>query len=154
MRKRSQRLWMIGAAGTLVAAALALGATALQDTVAYFYTPTQLIEKNGGRPGEAARIGGFVETGSVSTAENSEILFSITDCQNTTPVIFDGITPDLFAEGQGVVAEGAFDGEGRLVAKRVLARHDENYSPREVTDAMGDQECYASEGYGEMGEAS
>jgi len=136
MRKRSQRLWLIGAAVVLVGGAIALASVALKDTVAFFYAPTDLIEKNVIAEGKSVRVGGLVEVGSESHNSEGVLVFRITDNRNTVPVLFDGIPPDLFKEGQGVVAEGKFDAEGRLVAKRVLAKHDENYMPKEVKDAL------------------
>jgi cytochrome c-type biogenesis protein CcmE len=140
MRKRSQRLWMIGAAGLLMAGGVALAATALRDTVAYFYAPTDLVEKNVVREGLSARIGGLVEVGSVARGEGAAVTFRITDGANATPVSYEGLLPDLFAEGQGVVAEGRFDAGGQLVAQRVLARHDETYMPKEVYEALRKRE--------------
>src|SRR5262249_33242806 len=134
MRKRSQRLWLIGAAGVLAIGAVALAATALQDTVAFFYAPSDLIAKHVIVEGKSARVGGLVEEHSVSHDKAGMMMFRITDTKHTVPVVFDGIPPDLFREGQGVVAEGKFDAEGRLVAKRVLAKHDENYMPKETYD--------------------
>jgi cytochrome c-type biogenesis protein CcmE len=136
MRKRSQRLWMIGAAAVLVAGAIGLAAVALKDTVAFFYSPSDLVEKNAIADGRSARVGGLVEVGSEGHNPEGALVFRITDNKHTVPVVFDGIPPDLFKEGQGVVAEGKFDAEGRLVAKRVLAKHDENYMPKEVYDAL------------------
>jgi cytochrome c-type biogenesis protein CcmE len=136
MRKRSQRLWLIGAAALLAAGAVALAATALKDTVAYFYTPSDLVEKGAAQPGKSARVGGLVQTGSVTHAADGTMTFKITDGPNATLVTFDGIPPDLFAEGQGIVAEGKFDDKGELIAKRVLAKHDENYMPKEVYDSI------------------
>lgn len=136
MRKRSQRLWLIGAAGLLVAGGLALAATALRDTVAYFYTPSDLVEKDAAQPGRSARVGGLVEAGSVRRGEGAAVAFRITDGSHASEVSFDGLLPDLFEEGQGIVAEGRFDASGRLVAERVLAKHDENYMPREVYEAL------------------
>ena len=136
MRKRSQRLWMIGAAGVLVAGALALGATALRDTVSYFYAPSDLAEQGVIKPGLAARIGGLVEEDSIRSGEDGAVVFRVTDGVHAVPVSYHGLLPDLFEEGQGVVAEGEFDAQGQLVAKRVLARHDENYMPKEVYDAL------------------
>jgi cytochrome c-type biogenesis protein CcmE len=138
VRKRSQRLWFIGAAALLAAGGLALAATALQDTVAFAYTPTQ-VEEDAVRPGRSVRIGGLVEAGSVGNAEGAAIRFAITDNANSVPVVFTGVLPDLFAEGQGVVAEGALDESGTLVAKRVLARHDETYMPKEAYEALKKQ---------------
>lgn len=150
MRKRSQRLWMIGAAGVLVAGALALGATALRDTVSYFYAPSDLAEQGVIRPGLAARIGGLVEEDSIRSGENGAVVFRVTDGVHAVPVSYHGLLPDLFEEGQGVVAEGQFDAQGQLVAKRVLARHDENYMPKEVYDALRDK-AEGSEGYNAAG---
>ena len=136
MRKRSQRLWLIGVAGALGLGAVALAATALQDTVAFFYAPSDLVEKNVIAEGRSARVGGLVEVGSETHAASGELLFRITDNKHTVPVVFDGIPPDLFREGQGVVAEGKFNADGTLIASRVLAKHDENYMPAEVYDAL------------------
>jgi cytochrome c-type biogenesis protein CcmE len=136
MRKRSQRLWLIGAASVLALGAVALAATALQDTVAFFYSPSDLVEKQVIADGKSARVGGLVEERSVSHDAGGVMMFRITDTKHTVPVMFDGIPPDLFKEGQGVVAEGKFDAEGRLVASRVLAKHDENYMPKETYDAL------------------
>jgi cytochrome c-type biogenesis protein CcmE len=136
MRKRSQRLWLIGAAGLLLAGALALAATGLRETVAFFYAPSDLAEKDIVRPGLSARIGGLVEDGSIRRGEAGSVQFRVTDGRHATPVSYSGLLPDLFAEGQGVVAEGRFDANGQLVARRVLARHDEDYMPKEVYEAM------------------
>src|SRR5690606_22205586 len=136
MRKRSQRLWLIGAAGALGLGAVALAATALQDTVAFFYEPSDLLEKNGIGEGRSARVGGLVEVGSETHGSDGALMFRITDNRHAVPVVFEGIPPDLFREGQGVVAEGRFDADGTLIASRVLAKHDENYMPKEVYDAL------------------
>lgn len=130
---------MIGAASVLVAGALALGATALRDTVSYFYAPSDLAEEGVIRPGLAARIGGLVEDQSIRSGANGAVEFRVTDGVHAVPVSYQGLLPDLFEEGQGVVAEGEFDADGRLVAKRVLARHDENYMPKEVYEALRDK---------------
>jgi cytochrome c-type biogenesis protein CcmE len=136
MRKRSQRLWLIGAAAVLVTGAVALAATALQDTVAFFQSPSDVAQKGATSFTQSVRIGGLVEKGSETHGASGELLFKITDGKNTVPVMFEGIPPDLFQEGKGVVAEGKFDESGRLVAKRVLAKHDENYMPKETYDAL------------------
>ena len=136
MRKRSQRLWLIGAAAVLVAGALGLASIALKDTVAFFYTPSDLIEKHAIKEGKSARIGGLVEVGSETHNAKGELVFKLTDGANSVPVVFDNIPPDLFKEGKGAIAEGKFDGNGTLVASRVLAKHDENYMPKEVHDAL------------------
>jgi cytochrome c-type biogenesis protein CcmE len=136
MRKRSQRLWMIGAAAALSLGAVALAATALKDTVAYFYAPSDLVDKNVIHEGKSARVGGLVEKGSVKQSPDGSVQFRITDGANAAQVTFTGLLPDLFQEGQGIVAEGVFDADNQLVAKRVLAKHDENYMPKEVYDAL------------------
>lgn len=136
MRKRSQRIWLISAAGLLVTGAVALAVTALQDTVAFFQSPSDVAQKGTASFRQSVRIGGLVETGSERHGADGELLFKITDGKNTVPVMFEGIPPDLFQEGKGVVAEGRFDETGRLVAKRVLAKHDENYMPKETYDAL------------------
>jgi cytochrome c-type biogenesis protein CcmE len=122
MRKRSQRLWFIGAAALLMTGAVGLGVAGLSGAVAFFQSPS---------------VGGLIEVGSQSHGENGRLLtFRITDCKHTVPVVFDGIPPDMVVEGKGVVAEGRFDSEGTLVATRVLAKHDENYMPKEAYDSL------------------
>ncbi|MBI1339541.1 cytochrome c maturation protein CcmE [bacterium] len=136
MRARSQRLWLIATAGVLLAGATALALTALQDSVAYFYAPSELVAKDAHKEGTRVRVGGLVEAGSIERREGAEVRFKITDGANAVPVTFSQLLPDLFEEGQGVVAEGRLDPSGLLVAERVLARHDENYMPKEVYDAL------------------
>ncbi len=151
MRKRSQRLWFIVAAAVLATGGIALAATALAGTVSFFYSPTDVITKEVAANGRNARVGGLVEVKSVTHDANGMMLFKITDNQNAVPVVFDGIPPDLFREGQGVIAEGKFDHDGRLIANRVLAKHDENYMPKEVKDALCKKspESCAGDSYGE-----
>jgi cytochrome c-type biogenesis protein CcmE len=139
MRKRSQRLWLIGAAVLLAGGATALASTALKNTVAYFYAPSDLVDRDVMKPGLSARVGGLVEHGSYRQVGDGGIEFKITDGDHAVPVSFNGLVPDLFQEGQGIVAEGKFDEHGQLVAKRVLAKHDETYMPKEVYDAMKDK---------------
>jgi cytochrome c-type biogenesis protein CcmE len=88
------------------------------------------------KPGQSVRIGGLVEKGSIRHGDNGALLFRVTDGATAVPVTFDGLPPDLFKEDQGVVAEGRMDKNGELVAKRVLARHDETYMPKEAYDAL------------------
>lgn len=135
MRKRSQRLWLIGSAALLTTGAIALAVVALQDTVAFFQSPSDIVEKGVTNIQQSIRVGGLVEKGSETHDQDGALLFKITDGKHTVPVIYHNIPPDLFEEGKGVVAEGKFDETGRLVAKRVLAKHDENYMPKETYDA-------------------
>ncbi len=137
MRKRSQRLWLIGSAGVLVAGAVALAVVGLQGAVAFFQSPSDIAEKGATSFHQSVRVGGLIEVGSQKHEEGGKLLtFSITDGKHTVPVVFEGIPPDMVKEGKGVVAEGKFDPSGTLVASRVLAKHDENYMPKEAYDAL------------------
>jgi cytochrome c-type biogenesis protein CcmE len=115
-------------------AAAALVLTAMNDTLVYFYTPSDLRTKHVS-PDRRLRIGGLVEQGSV-VHRGDVVHFVVTDLMATLPVTYRGVLPDLFREGQGVVAEGKLDGEGQFRASEVLAKHDENYMPKEVADAL------------------
>jgi len=137
MRKRSQRLWFIGAAALLMTGAVGLGVAGLSGAVAFFQSPSDIAAKGTQSFTQTLRVGGLIEVGSQSHGENGRLLtFRITDCKHTVPVVFDGIPPDMVVEGKGVVAEGRFDSEGTLVATRVLAKHDENYMPKEAYDSL------------------
>lgn len=137
MRKRSQRLWLIGSAGVLVAGAVALAVVGLQGAVAFFQSPSDIAEKGVSSFHQSVRVGGLIEVGSQKHEEGGRLLtFSITDGKHTVPVVYEGIPPDMVKEGKGVVAEGKFDTSGTLVASRVLAKHDENYMPKEAYDAL------------------
>jgi len=136
MRKRSQRLWVIGIAAALVVVAVPLAMIGFKEAANFFYSPSDVVTKNAAIDGKSARIGGLVEHGTVTHDAGGVLHFSITDTKNSIPVVFDQIPPDLFRECQGVIAEGKFDAQGRLVAKRVLAKHDENYMPPEIYEKM------------------
>ncbi len=101
----------------------------------FFYSPSDLI-KHPVPVGRSFHIGGLVEKGSVVRGSGLEVRFTVTDGANSVPVIYRGELPDLFREGQGVVAQGAREADGTLVATQVLAKHDERYMPREVVDAL------------------
>src|SRR4029079_32600 len=116
-----------------VAAALVL--TSLSDNLVFFYSPAQIAEKHP-PPGRRLRIGGLVEQGSVTRAEKLVTDFVVTDLKATLKVTYRGVLPDLFREGQGVVAEGVLRRDGVFEAREVLARHDENYMPPEVAKAL------------------
>jgi cytochrome c-type biogenesis protein CcmE len=126
------------AVGT-AAIAVALVLTALKSTVAYFYTPSD-IEKLAEPPGGMIRLGGLVEAGSVRFSPDgaAAVDFVVRDEASRMAVSYVGILPDLFREGQGVVVQGRIE-DGRLVASEVLAKHDENYMPKEVADALKEQ---------------
>jgi cytochrome c-type biogenesis protein CcmE len=136
MRKRSQRLWLIGAAAVLALGAIGLAAVALQGTVSFFQSPSDIAAKGASSMRQSVRVGGLVEKGSTGHNEAGHLVFKITDGANAVPVVYDNIPPDLFEECQGVVAEGKFDDTGRLVASRVLAKHDENYMSPETYEAL------------------
>ncbi|ODT05589.1 MAG: cytochrome c biogenesis protein CcmE [Kaistia sp. SCN 65-12] len=134
MTPKRRRLWLlIGSLGTLgVAAALVL--SALNDNLVFFYSPTQVAEKSLG-PDRRFRLGGLVEAGSVQK-DGQIVRFTVTDTNKTVAVVYRGILPDLFREGQGVIAEGALGSDGVFAAREVLAKHDENYMPPEVAKAI------------------
>jgi cytochrome c-type biogenesis protein CcmE len=135
MKKSNQRLISIavGLAGIGVAAALVLNG--LKDTVTYFYSPTDVYAKKV-EPGMKARLGGLVQSGSLIQKADGAVVFNVTDKAQSVPVSYRGLLPDLFREGQGVVAEGEFGPGGQFVAARILAKHDETYMPKEVVDAL------------------
>ena len=124
---------MIATAGSILAIAAGLVLFALTDRIVFFNSPSDVA------PGERIRLGGLVEDGSVVRTEGSVITFRITDTGNSVNVVFDGILPDLFREGQGVVTEGSLGADGVFVADIVLAKHDETYMPKEVADALKEQ---------------
>ena len=134
MRARTRRLGVVAFAGVLLIAAAGLAFVALQKSANLFYTPTELAERGGPEPGLQGKVGGFVEIGSLVYSEGTRFTFRVVDDAHSIDVTFDGIAPSLFQEGAGVVAEGAFDNNGRFIASRLLAKHDENYVPRELID--------------------
>ncbi len=134
-RVKKQRLVMIASAGTLLAVAAAFVLYALQEQIVYFYTPGDIVAKNV-QPGTRIRLGGLVGDGSVKRLEDGLVTFTVDDGTDTIAVRYQGLLPDLFREGQGVVMEGAIEPGGGFLAENVLAKHDENYMPREVADAL------------------
>ena len=134
MTRKKRRLVLIGAAGAVLALSAALVLIALRDRIVFFYSPSEIAER-ALPPGTRIRLGGLVEDGSVERATDGSVSFAVTDTSKTIRVDYRGILPDLFREGQGIVAEGVLTGTG-LTADNVLAKHDENYMPREVVDAL------------------
>ena len=110
----------------------------LPDTITFFYTPSEIAEKNV-QPGQRIRLGGLVEKGSVVKNDGTTVTFKVTDTIKTLNVTYKGQLPDLFREGQGVVAEGVMEASGDFKADTVLAKHDENYMPKEVADKLKEQ---------------
>jgi cytochrome c-type biogenesis protein CcmE len=123
----------LGLAALGAAAALAL--SALNDTLVFFYSPSE-IEAKSLAPGQTIRIGGLVEEGSVATTGDGSVRFRVTDLKTALPVTYRGVLPDLFREGQGVVAQGTLGPDGAFAASEVLAKHDETYMPPEVAEAL------------------
>lgn len=134
MRRRDQRLMMIGVAGAVLVLAATLTFAGLRDSVVYFVSPSDLAEK--AEPGRRVRLGGLVVEGTLRRDSDGATRFVVTDGSVQVEVRYDGILPDLFREGQGVVAEGSWTPGQAFEAERVLAKHDETYMPREVAEAL------------------
>ena len=134
MKRKHKRLTFVMIGLLLLGSAAALILTAFEDNIVFFYSPTELADKKP-EPAQRLRIGGLVMAGSVEKLEGAVVAFAITDTAKTVTVQYKGILPDLFREGQGVVAEGHLKG-GVFQADEVLAKHDENYMPPEVAQAL------------------
>ncbi|MEQ9641943.1 MAG: cytochrome c maturation protein CcmE [Alphaproteobacteria bacterium] len=138
MIRKRQRMWLVVIGVLLLGSAAALVFLALGDSVSLFRTPSQLANEPP-PPDRRLRLGGLVEEGSVAKeADGVTVAFRVTDTVNVVPVRYRGLLPDLFREGQGVVAEGRMGPGGVFVADEVLAKHDENYMPPEVAQALKD----------------
>jgi cytochrome c-type biogenesis protein CcmE len=137
MTRKQRRLALIGSGLAVLAVALALVLTALKDSIVFFNTPTDVVTKQVA-PGTRIRLGGLVKSGSV-VRDSTIIRFDVTDGNAVVAVAYNGILPDLFREGQGVVTEGALEPGGVFKADTVLAKHDENYMPKDVADALKKQ---------------
>ena len=136
MTRKQQRLGLLALGMAALAGATALVLVAFNDNLVFFYSPTELKAKTGAED-RRMRIGGLVEAQSLSRAgDGRSVSFRITDGQNAVAVLYQGLLPDLFREGQGAVAEGKLRPDGVFAASSVLAKHDENYMPREVVDAL------------------
>ena len=147
MTRKQRRLTMIGGALAVLAIAAALVLNALRDSIVFFSTPVMVAEQHI-PAGKRFRLGGLVQPGSLVRGDNLAVRFEVSDGSATLPVAFQGILPDLFREGQGVVAEGALDAAGVFKADTVLAKHDETYMPKDVADALKKQGRWKDD-YGE-----
>jgi cytochrome c-type biogenesis protein CcmE len=147
MTRKQRRLALIGGALAVLGIAAGLVLFALNDTIVFFHGPSEVVEK-GIKPGTRFRIGGLVKEGSLKRGPDQMVQFEVTDTVKSVPVRYRGLLPDLFREGQGVVAEGALQPTGEFTADSVLAKHDENYMPREVADALKKQGVW-NEGSGQ-----
>ncbi len=135
--KKAQRIRLLAVAATLTVGAAVLVAVAFDDTIAFFKSPSELAA-DPPPPHQLLRIGGLVAEGSVIRGAGETVRFDVTDGTAAITVAYTGVLPDLFREGQGIVAEGRMR-DGAFVASEVLAKHDENYMPREVADALKEQ---------------
>lgn len=135
MTRKQKRLLIIGSGLTVLACAAGLVLFALRQQIVFFRTPADLVEMHIA-PGTRIRLGGLVEKGSIVRNGATKVAFTVTDTVKTLPVTYEGILPDLFREGQGVIAEGAVGPDGIFVADTILAKHDENYMPKDVADKL------------------
>jgi cytochrome c-type biogenesis protein CcmE len=135
MTRKQRRLILIGSSLAVLTAAVGLVLGAMSSSIVFFQSPTDVAERHLA-PGTRIRIGGLVKPGSVERGDNLRIRFEVTDGKHDIPVRYQGIVPDLFREGQGVVAEGKLEPGGTVDADTVLAKHDERYMPKEVVEAL------------------
>ncbi|MBT3329913.1 MAG: cytochrome c maturation protein CcmE [Rhodospirillaceae bacterium] len=140
MTRKRRRLYIVGGFMLIFATAAALVLAAFEENIVFFYSPTELarmMEQQPIPPERRLRIGGLVVEDSVGRdMDGVTITFRVTDTVEVVPVKFRGLLPDLFREGQGIVAEGSMAGDGTFIATEVLAKHDENYMPKEVAEAL------------------
>ena len=134
LTRKQKRLGLILSGLAVLGVASGLVLYALSDSIVFFFTPAEAVARHIGE-GTRFRLGGLVAQGSVKR-DGTKVEFIVTDTEKSIPVAYEGHLPDLFREGQGVVAEGKFDGRGMFIADTVLAKHDENYMPKEVADAL------------------
>lgn len=141
--RKKQRIQLIMVGVVFLVAAVSMVIWAGGESLEYALTPTQ-IEERDTPEGTRIRLIGLVADDSVVRGAGSEVRFAVTDTDKSIEVFYDGILPDLFREGQGTIATGRFE-EGRFVAREVLAKHDENYMPKEVADALKEQGVFRAE---------
>jgi cytochrome c-type biogenesis protein CcmE len=135
MTRKQRRTVLIGTSLLVLSLAAGLVLYALTDKITYFRTPSDIVEKPA-KAGQRFRLGGLVEKGSVKRGEGAQVEFGVTDTLKVQTVSYQGILPDLFREGQGIVAEGTLSAAGIFIADTVLAKHDENYMPPDVAKAL------------------
>jgi cytochrome c-type biogenesis protein CcmE len=144
MTRKGKRLALIGGALLVLGAAVGLVLFALRDNIVFFYTPSELAQKHVAS-GTRVRIGGLVKEGSVVKNSGRDVSFIVTDRTKDLRVTYIGLLPDLFREGQGVVADGTITPDGAFRADSVLAKHDERYMPRDVAEALKKQGVWQGE---------
>jgi cytochrome c-type biogenesis protein CcmE len=152
MTRKQRRFAMISGGVGVLAIAILVALFAMKDAIVFFNSPSDVVEKHIA-PGTRIRLGGLVAPGSLSRGEALAVRFEVTDGNRAIPVTYQGVLPDLFREGQGVVAEGALDGSGVFKADNVLAKHDETYMPKEVADALKKQGHWKDEYEGKRSSA-
>ncbi|KZK86401.1 Cytochrome c-type biogenesis protein CcmE [Pseudovibrio sp. Ad46] len=135
MTRKQKRLGLIGLAGLVLGSAVGLVLYGLSSSVTYFQSPSDIAEQQV-EVGQRIRLGGLVEDDSLDKSRGSVILFRVTDQAEAIPVSYKGILPDLFREGQGIIAEGHMNEKGVFIADTVLAKHDESYMPKEVYETL------------------
>ena len=138
MTRKQRRGVLVGTCLVVLGVAVGLVLYAMRDSIVFFYSPSEVAEMKVA-PGQRFRLGGLVETGSVVRDEGTTVRFVVTDRSRNLPVTYTGVLPDLFREGQGVVAEGTLAADGVFHADNVLAKHDENYMPPEVAKKLKEQ---------------
>lgn len=138
MTRKQRRITLIGIGIGVLALAVGLVLSALKDSIVFFNSPTDVLEKHVAA-GTRIRLGGLVSPGSLVRNDNMQVRFQVTDGNHAVTVAYQGLLPDLFREGQGVVTEGALDPAGVFRADTVLAKHDETYMPKEVADSLKKQ---------------
>ena len=148
MTRKQKRLMGIGFIAAVLALAVGLVLVALRDEIVFFYSPTEIVKENKAASGQRFRIGGLVKEASLQK-QGTTVSFVITDTESEVTVKYSGILPDLFKEGKGVVAEGILNAPTVFVADTVLAKHDENYMPKEVTDSLKKQGYWQDKEKGE-----
>jgi cytochrome c-type biogenesis protein CcmE len=144
LTRKGRRLAIISTAGFTLAIAIGLILFALRNSIVFFYGPTEITEKALPR-GTHLRIGGVVKRGSLTYDGSSTVVFAVTDLKHDIRVSYTGLLPDLFREGQGVVAEGTVEGPGLFRADTVLAKHDERYMPKDVADKLKQRGTWRNE---------
>jgi cytochrome c-type biogenesis protein CcmE len=138
LTRRSRRLALIAVALAVIGFAAGIALYALRDNIVFFYSPSEVAEK-AVQPGARLRVGGLVKADTLVKSSGQNVAFVVTDGAHELRVAYQGLLPDLFREGQGVVAEGVLAAPGELRAETILAKHDERYMPREVVDALKKQ---------------
>ena len=137
MTRKKRRVVLIGIGAAFLASASVLVGVGMRDSIVFFFSPTEMVERAPG-PEQRLRVGGLVVEGSVEKLDDGVVAFEVTDGAADQRIVFAGILPDLFREGQGIVAEGRLI-QGVFEAEEVLAKHDEQYMPKEVAEALKKQ---------------